>query len=109
MGGARIASLASISMPSMMASNSARGSAKRAIGAASARAVGRLGRAVDGEIVAEALGQRAQRVGGEGDLVGADRLHAQALQILDRGRQTDAVGRVRPERAVALDQADQAL
>ena len=43
MDGARIAS-ASISMPSIMASNSARGRSKRSIAATSARLLGRLGR-----------------------------------------------------------------
>ena len=47
---------------------------------------------MDGEVVAEALGERAQGVGGERDLVLADRVHAEAVEVVDGGAEPDGLG-----------------
>ena len=44
---------------------------------------------MNGDVVAEAIGQRRQRVLGERSLVGVDALHADALHEVDGGAETD--------------------
>jgi hypothetical protein len=56
-----------------------------------AAALGRLRRAVDGEPVADPLGEGPQGVGREADLVGPHRLHADAVEVVDGGVEADGL------------------
>ena len=51
-----------------------------------------VARAVDREVVAEALVERVERVAGEGHLVLADGVHAERLEVVDRGAEADGLG-----------------
>ena len=51
-----------------------------------------VGRAVDRDVVAVALGQRVDRVGGDVHLVAADVGHADRAQVVDRGAEPDRFG-----------------
>src|SRR5437660_1341015 len=66
--------------------------------------VGRIGRALDRDVVTVALGERAQRVGRELALVLADAVHTEVVEVVDGGAEPDYLGdRRRPRLELPRD------